>query len=154
MGCSKDQFSWIYSDRNPRSQEGSISSLNVNGSWIVTAYENLETGKITLKTNENSGGGMDISIKFYDNTFCGFNTTNEIEGHYILRDTSLKIDVYGGSKVGQPEWGNMFSDSIYSIDSFQRTNSELKLFYNHHKNCVVLNHLRQDLVCTWTYSAY
>jgi hypothetical protein len=100
-------------------------------------------------------GGMDVELKFkYDSTFCGFNTTNEVAGHFIQRDSTITIDVYGGTKVGQPKWGNMFSDIVHShsIESFRRSSTQLKLYYNNHKNCVTLYPERREIECKWTYT--
>jgi heat shock protein HslJ len=154
LGCVRDQFYDNESETNRRNHSGNNpTSNNVIGSWVVACYENLENGSVISKNDVPSMGGMDVELKFMnDGTFCGFNTTNEIAGHYTLRDFTIKIDVYGGTKVGQPEWGDMFSDIVYSVESFRRTNSELKLYYNNNKNCVVLNPKRRGIECAWTYS--
>ncbi|MCX6253704.1 MAG: hypothetical protein NTV31_04415 [Bacteroidia bacterium] len=156
LGCVKDQF---FNDDSDTSHRTNIlnypSNNNVLGSWVVMFYEDFENGSIIYKSEVESMGGMDVELKFMDDsTFCGFNTTNDVAGHYIQRDSSINIDVYGGSKVGQPKWGDMFSNIIHahSIESFKRSNSQLKLYYNNHKNCVTLYPKRRAIVCNWTYS--
>jgi hypothetical protein len=152
LSCRKDKFPISEIDNSNRRTNNSLPSLyDLTGNWIVVSYENLEDGSIITKSDENSRG-LDVEIKFSDDTFCGFNTTNDIAGHFSHQDSTIKIDVYGGSKVGQPKWGNMFSDVVYSIESVRRSNSQIRLFYNSHKNCIVLNSLRKDIVCHWTYS--
>ena len=153
--CVKDQFFKYNYDSNHRADTETIPIYNVFGSWVVLEYEDLENGSVITKTNAETFGGMDVEIKFLnDSTFCGFNTTNEIAGHYTMKDKSVRIDVYGGTKVGQPEWGNMFSDNVYTIDSFERSSSQLRLFYNNHKNCITLYPKRREIICNWTYSKY
>jgi hypothetical protein len=156
LGCVKDQFFEDEFDTNHRTNiENTSSNNNVIGSWVVVFYEDLENGSIIYKKDIESMGGMDVELKFKDDsTFCGFNTTNEIAGHFIQQDSTINIDVYGGTKVGQPKWGNMFSDIIHShsIESFKRSSAQLKLYYNHHKNCVTLYKKRREIECKWTYS--
>lgn len=154
LGCVKDQYYENESNLNHRTNvESNISNNNVLGSWVVVSYENLENGSIINKSDVESMGGMDVELKFMDDsTLCGSNTTNDIAGHYKMQDTSIKIDVYGGTKVGQPEWGDMFSDIVYSIESFIRINSQLILYYNNHKNCIILYPKRRGIECNWTYS--
>ncbi|MDP4222896.1 MAG: hypothetical protein Q8868_06230 [Bacteroidota bacterium] len=156
LGCVKDQISNDESDFiNRRAGFNNSSNGNVYGNWIVAFYENLENGSIIKKSDVDSWGGLDVAIKFKDDsTFCGVNTSNEIAGHYTMQNSMINIDVYGGSKVGQPEWGNMFSELVYShsITSFKKSNSQLKLFYNNNKNCVVLYPHRREIQCVWHYS--
>jgi hypothetical protein len=153
-GCIRDQFYENESDTNRRNNiENNPTSNNVIGCWVVVYYENLENGSVISKNDVQSMGGMDVELKFMnDGTFCGFNTTNEVAGHYTLQDFTIKIDVYGGTKVGQPEWGDMFSDIVYTVESFRKINSQLKLYYNNNKNCVVLYPKRRGIECVWTYS--
>lgn len=154
IGCAKDQFYSDESNTNRRNNRGiNSASNNIEGSWVVVLYEDLENGFIIRKSDVDSGGGLDVAIKFMnDSSFCGFNTTNAIAGHYTVEDTIINIDVYGGTKIGQPEWGDMFSDIVYSIESFKRIDSQLKLYYNNQKNCVILYPERRGLECNWTYS--
>jgi hypothetical protein len=154
LGCVKDQYYKDISNINHRTNvESNPLNNNVFGSWVVVLYEDLKNGSKISKNDVESGGGMDVELKFInDSTFCGFNTTNEIAGHYTLQDTTINIDVYGGTKVGQPEWGDMFSDIVYSIESFIPVNGQLKLYYNNHKNCVILYPKRRGIDCIWTYS--
>lgn len=153
IGCAKDQFNSDESSTNRRNKGSNSASNNIEGSWVVVLYEDLENGFIIRKSDVDSGGGLDVAIKFMnDSSFCGLNTTNEIAGHYTVEDTIINIDVYGGTKIGQPEWGDMFSDIVYSIESFKRIDSQLKLYYNNQKNCVILYPERRGLECNWTYS--
>ena len=147
-GCTKDQ---VNSDELIDPQ----SCNNVYGNWVVVSYENLGSGSIIKKGDVDSWGGMDIEIKFMDDsTFCGSNTSNSIAGHYTMPDSSFDIDVYGGTKVGQPDWGNMFSDVVYShsFTYFKRSNTELRLFYNNNIDCIVLYPSSKEIDCRWTYS--
>jgi hypothetical protein len=156
ISCVKDHFYAYESDSDHRTDNAVYpSDNNVLGSWVVAFYQDLQNGNIIRKNDVESWGGLDVKLKFMeDSTFCGLNTSNEVAGHYILKDSTIKIDVYGGTKVGQPEWGNMFSDIVHShtLSSFTRNKSQLKLFYNNHKNCIVLYQYRREIYCRWTYS--
>ncbi|RKY46869.1 MAG: hypothetical protein DRP86_08485 [Candidatus Neomarinimicrobiota bacterium] len=142
LGCSK-----IWND--------GPSGIKVYGSWVVTSYHDLTNDSIIEKKDVDSWG-MDVKIKFMrDSTFCGFCTNNEIAGHYTLADSCFNIDVYGGSKVGQPEWGDLFSDIAlsHSFTCYKRNNKELRLYYDDNNKYVLLNLLDTDIRCTITYSS-
>ena len=129
----------------------------MSGCWEVAYYEDLEQESVTTKDDFDPWEYSinDVQIMFLDDsTFCGINTTNDIAGHYTIADSIFDIDVYGGTKVGQPDWGNMFSDVVlsHSFTYFKRINNELKLFYNDNKNCVVLFPLDDEIICRFTYS--
>ncbi len=109
--CTKDQ---LHSDDLIDLQ----SNNNVYGSWVVVSYNNLESDSKINKGDVDSWDGMDVEIKFMDDsTFCGRNTSNSVAGHYTIHESSFDIDVYGGTKVSQPEWGNMFSDVLTFFNS-------------------------------------
>jgi hypothetical protein len=169
IGCVKDQL-YVGSNsinhnsinhRRNTNNNPSINNINdtsinnINGSWVVMSYKNLENNSIIEKSDVESRHsywhGMDVALKFMDSTICGFNTTNDVFGHYILRDSTIKFDVYGDTRVGQPQWGNMFSDIVYSIESFKCNETQLIFFYNNYKNSVTLYRLRQEIKCDFTW---
>jgi len=155
-GCTKDQDYPNDSNSNNRTNLINPGSYdNVYGSWIVTYYKNLENDSIINKSDVDSWGGLDVEIKFMpDSTFCGKNTSNIIGGLYLVHDSIFDIKVYGGTKMGQPKWGYMFSDVVYShsFTYFLRCYNELILYYNNNKNCIVLHPSRKEIHCRFTYS--
>ena len=129
FGCAQDNFLPEEGNIYRRSDIESVVPDNVYGNWIVVSFVNNETGTTIVKGDVDTWGGLDVEIRFMnDSTFCGVNTTNSVCGHYTMSDSLLNIDVYGGTKVGQPEWGNMFSDVVYSISSFRRSKTELRIY--------------------------
>jgi hypothetical protein len=153
FGCTED-FPAI-NDGIPSRRDNVSTSVGskdgLNGSWIVIAYEDLESGFKTLKNSENSWGGMDVTIKIKDNTFCGTNTSNSVGGWFTVTGQSFKLESYGGSKVGQPLWGNLFSDNIFIIESFMIKDNILRLYYNQNRNAIVLQRMHRDIGCNFIY---
>jgi hypothetical protein len=144
VGCTKIQTT-------PRNQKDLIFD-----NWVVVYYEDLKLETVTTKDDVDSRGGLDVKIKFMDDsTFCGANTTNSVAGHYTISDGSFMINVYGGTKVGQPEWGNMFSDVVHShtFSSYSVCDTELRLYYHNDKKCIVLHPLSEDIDCRFTYDS-
>ena len=153
FGCAQDNFLPEEGNIYRRSDIESVVPDNVYGNWIVVSFVNNETGTTIVKGDVDTWGGLDVEIRFMnDSTFCGVNTTNSVCGHYTMSDSLLNIDVYGGTKVGQPEWGNMFSDVVYSISSFRRSKTELRIYYDNGKRYIELAPLRREVPCAWTYS--
>jgi hypothetical protein len=91
VGCTKIQTT-------PRNQKDLIFD-----NWVVVYYEDLKLETVTTKDDVDSRGGLDVKIKFMDDsTFCGANTTNSVAGHYTISDGSFMINVYGENKSLKP----------------------------------------------------
>jgi hypothetical protein len=57
-----------------------------------------------------------------------------------LNGRDIHILTYGGTKIGQPAWGNMWSDFIYDVESFAENKHQLRLYYDDSGKSVTLTH--------------
>jgi heat shock protein HslJ len=130
LSCEKDRINENFRD-DP-------SILTINGKWKVVSYEDFEKGSIIVKNDVDSWNGMDVILTFADSTFYGQNTTNIISGKYSLAGRYIDIISYGSTKIAQPAWGNMFSDIVYSVRSFEINEHQLRFFYNDSEKSVTL----------------
>jgi hypothetical protein len=103
---------------------------NITGTWVVTSYEDLISNSVIEKSDTESWNGMDIILTFESEFFSGRNTTNQVQGTYVLNADSIRILSYGGTKIGQPEWGNMFSSAVHSFEKYTISRNQLKFYYN------------------------
>jgi len=131
ISCEKDQFDKNFHD------EPSIS--NINGTWVVVSYEDLVNNSVIRKGDVDSWNGMDVMLTFATDSLYGRNTTNEVSGNFILTGRTIHVIRYGGTKLGQPEWGNMFSDVVHNLTSFRTNGYTLRFYYNDNKNSVTFN---------------
>lgn len=131
LSCERDTVNKDFIDDS--------SVQNINGTWIVVSYEDYSKNSVTYKNDVDSWNGLDVVLKYMNDSMCGRNTTNSVFGHYHLADSSISVTSYGGSKVGQPEWGNMFSDNVFTLESFKVNSTQLRFYYNDNKNSVTLN---------------
>ena len=114
---------------------------NINGTWKVFSYEDYINDSVTLGSDVPHWlipCNQEVVITFLDDSISGHNTSNEVFGNYVLQKRNIKVIGYGGTKVGQPIWGNMFEDVIYKIDSFAINNLKLRFYYNNSKNSLTL----------------
>jgi hypothetical protein len=132
VSCDKDRINENFRD-DP-------SILNINGKWKVVSYEDFEKGSVTVKNDVDSWNGMDVILTFADSTFYGQNTANIVSGKYTLAGRYINIIIYGGTKIGQPAWGNMFSDIVYRLRTFEINEHQLRFYYNDSANSVTLTH--------------
>ena len=84
---------------------------SISGTWKVKTYEDLVTGVVTKKTDENSWG-MDVVITFNETTgrneVTGYVTTNEMSGEFSYgTNTTLSLS-YTVPEINEPEWGKEF----------------------------------------------
>lgn len=129
VSCEKSQV-----DRN---FDDDPSIKNIDGTWVVVSYESLKN-PITRKNDVESWNGMDVILTFTKDSLYGRNTTNSIMGSYALNNRNIQIIRYGGTKMGQPTWGNMFSDAVFKLDSFKINPTQLRLYYDDNMNSMTL----------------
>ena len=111
---------------------------NIIGTWVVSSYEDFIINSVIEKSDTDSWNGMDVTLTFESESFSGRNTTNQVEGTYVLNADSIRILSYGGTKIGQPEWGNMFSTVVHSLETYDISQSQLKFYYNSGSKSVTL----------------
>lgn len=132
IGCDKEKIDENFRD-NPSIQ-------NINGKWKVVSYEDFEKGSKTVKTDVDSWNGMDVIMTFSNDSLWGYCTTNIMTGKYSLNGRNIHIITYGGTKIGQPVWGNMWSDVIYDFESFSVNEHQLRFYYDDSSKSVTLTH--------------
>jgi heat shock protein HslJ len=111
---------------------------NISGTWVVVSYEDFVNNSVIKKSDVDSWNGMDVILTFTKDSLYGRNTTNSVTGNFTLSDRTIHIIRYGGTKLGQPEWGNMFSDVVHGLQTFKINENQLRFFYNNNKNSVTL----------------
>ena len=130
-GCDKEKI-------NERFQDDS-SIKNIDGKWKVISFEDYEKASITVKTDVDSWNGMDVILTLATDSLYGYCTSNTIFGKYSLAGRYFSITSYGGTKIGQPECGNLFSDAIYQLRSFKINKNQLRFYYDNEEKSVTLS---------------
>lgn len=114
------------------------SITNIDGTWVVVSYE-IGKNRLIRKADVDSWDGMDVILTFTNDSLYGKNTTNTIMGKYALNNRSIQIINYGGTKIGQPEWGNMFSDVVFKLESYKINATQLRFYYDDNKSSMTLS---------------
>ena len=109
-----------------------ITTQTLNGKWKLVEYHNL-----TLRTSESEPTNISrsILIEFSDNGSNGkisaHTVTNSVGGEYELSKVNrIKTVRFGGTKVGEPNWGSKFWDAMYSVSSYERQRNKLFIYFN------------------------
>ena len=132
LSCEKDRIDQNFQD-DPSIQ-------NINGKWKVVSYEDFEKASITVKNDVDSWNGMNVIMTFADDSLWGYCTTNTMTGKYSLSGRNIHIISYATTKIGQPEWGNMFLKIVYDLESFGINKHQLRLYYDNSEKSVTLSH--------------
>lgn len=108
------------------------STDTLNGKWKLVKYHNMTNGTVE---SEPSNISRSIIIEFIDNgingTMNGHTVTNSVVGEYeLLQDNKMKTLSFGGTKIGEPNWGDKFWDAIHAASSFERQNDKLYIHFN------------------------
>ena len=57
--------------------------------------------------------------------------TNSVSGEYeLLQDNKMKTLSFGGTKIGEPNWGAKFWDAIHAASSYERQSDKLYIHFN------------------------
>lgn len=104
----------------------------LNGKWKMVKYYNLTLG---TSESEPTNISRSIIIEFSDNgsigKMSGETVTNSVGGEYeLLKVNSMKTLSFGGTKVGEPNWGSKFWDAIHSASSYERHSNKLFIYFN------------------------
>ena len=116
------------------------SIKNIDGKWKVVSYENYEKASVTVKNDVDSWNGMDVTITFATDSLYGYCTTNTMFGKYNLAGRYFSITSYATTKIGEPAWGNMFSDVINQLRSFKINEHQLRFYYDNEGKSVTMSH--------------
>jgi hypothetical protein len=104
----------------------------LNGKWKLIKYYNLTIG---TSESEPTNISRSIIIDFSDNgskgKMDGHTVTNSVSGEYeLLIDNKMKTLSFGGTKVGEPNWGNKFWNAIHTASSYDLQSNKLHIYFN------------------------
>jgi hypothetical protein len=123
----------------PGSGKDNPAITSINGTWKVIAYEDLASNTAILKDSANSWGGLDVVLTFEGNRISGQNTTNQVSGRFSYKGTrGISVEEYGGTEIGEPQWGRMFGDAVFKFQTFTINERHLTFYYNNGNNLVRL----------------
>jgi hypothetical protein len=108
------------------------STATLNGKWKLIKYHNLTVG---TSESEPKNISRSIIIDFSDNgskgKMNGHTVTNSVSGDYeLFKDNQMKILSFGGTKVGEPNWGSRFWNAIHSASSYERQGNKMFIYFN------------------------
>ena len=108
------------------------TTASLTGKWKLIKYYNLTVGTSEFEPTNIS---RSIIIDFSDNgikgKMDGHTVTNTVSGEYeLLIDKKMKTLSFGGTKVGEPNWGNKFWTAIHSASSYERQSNKLHIYFN------------------------
>jgi hypothetical protein len=104
-----------------------------NTSWKLVGFVN-ETDS-TFKSPEPASDDSYWIIFNDDDTFQGKSSTNEITGNYTINSelSSLQITKLGGTKINELQDGNLFMESLRSVNYFSVREATLSLYLDDNK---------------------
>ncbi len=135
-GCEKEKTIPIIKDDK--------EITTIAGTWKVVSYDDFDHNiQITKSTSNtwleiNSG---DVIITFMDTLsvghFSGRTVTNGVGGTYtITAPRKINIVDFQGDFAGQPEWADIFWESLPKAEVFSVNMTQLRIFYNTKRNSI------------------
>ena len=136
FACSKSGGPLVVTD--------DIGITDVYGSWRLVSRENYTTGEVFYKDAQaQSYCGTTNHCEVVINLAMG-NPTDIITGHTITNIIygSFRFDAvsrtfttleFGGTKVGEPSWGDNLWNNMHSIRKYSVNPRYLRLFFNDDK---------------------
>ena len=120
-------------------QTSAYHPLGLNGKWKLMQYKDFSTGQIM---NEPEKLSSSMIFEFKDDGvsghFDGHTVTNETTGEYTLeKENIIHVSKVGGTKVGEPEWGSRFWNTIYQSSSYIINQDTLTIMYDKNTKAMV-----------------
>jgi hypothetical protein len=112
-----------------------LTSGTLTGTWKLIQYKDLTTGFVENIPQEYVDRKV-VTFTFEDNNktgkFNGRTVSNETGGKYILEpNNKIKVENFGGTKVGEDSWGGKFWNTIRQSTSYEIKNDTLYILYDH-----------------------
>ena len=110
-----------------------LTAQILNGNWTLICYSNLITGKQECRPQTDPRGT--IALEFKDDgktgTMVGHTIANKVTGDYTIWDNyKIKVERFGGTKMGERYWGNNFWTTISQSSSFKYSGDTLVILYD------------------------
>ena len=110
-----------------------LTAQTLTGNWTLICYSHSINGKQECRSQTDPRGT--ISLEFKDNgktgTMVGHTITNKVSGDYTIWDNyKIKVERFGGTKVGEDYWGNGFWKTISQSSSFKYSADTLVILYD------------------------
>jgi heat shock protein HslJ len=117
------------------------TATNLAGTkWKLVKFVNVSEG-ITKDPEPSSDSCYWIMFN-NDGTMCGQSSTNELFGYYQINFSTLTIQLLvGGTKISEMFDGSLYMEKINLVDSFNLTNTDLKMYYNNQQNYLLFKSL-------------
>ena len=117
-----------------------LTSGTLTGTWKLIQYKDLTTGVIENIPQEYVDREV-VTFTFEDNNktgkFNGRTVSNETGGEYILEpNNKIKVESFGGTKVGEDSWGGKFWETIRQSTSYEIKKDTLHILYDHDTKCM------------------
>jgi hypothetical protein len=108
--------------------------------WKLVKFVNVSEG-ITKDPEPSSDSCYWIMFN-NDSTICGHSSTNELFGYYQINSPLFTIQLLvGGTKISEMFDGSLYMEKINLVDSFELTNTYLKMYYNNQQNYLLFKSL-------------
>jgi len=137
------QLSCSDNDIDINSFRDDLSVTTLNGTWRVDSFEDITTGTIEYKTQENSWD-REIIVKFDDTKspkeLSGTNISNTILGEFdYVGQRQFIMTNLSTTQVNQPGWADKFTEAIVDMNITFRVNTkQLRIYYNNQTKSVTL----------------
>lgn len=121
-----------------------ISKVTLHGTWTVVALQDLASGTVEYKTEENTYGG-EIWVSFNDRSnpreYDGKNISNSFFGSYTyVGQQKMKVLDGGRTEVGgNPPWEFLFNRAFYQSEvPFEIQQDSLTIYFSDRTKAFVL----------------
>ena len=107
-------------------------SFTLTGKWKLVKYEDSRKG---TSEAEPSNIERSIIIDFIDDgttgSMSGQTVTNAVGGEYKISKSGKFTTIrFGGTKIGEPDWGDKFWFAIAAASSYERRGVRLSIYFN------------------------
>jgi hypothetical protein len=128
-------FSLLLITCNKEDSDVEKSLETLSGTWKLLSYMGSDN---VILLSEPLDISSPVMMCFKDNNdtgnIIGHTVKNSVRGEYkLMSGNKMTVPMFGGTKIGEPEWGSLFWDAIRSSKSYFVDTKQLKIYYADNK---------------------
>jgi len=122
-------------------------NLSLNGNWTLICYSHITAGQEECKSEyvQQPLIALDFNDDGKTGTMTGHTSTNKVTGDYKIFDyNKIKVERFGGTKMGEIGWGGVFWQTISQSTSFEYKSDTLVIYYDNNSKAMKFARTRKE----------
>ncbi len=108
------------------------NNATITGNWTLICFRDFSNEKDDCRPAGYPKDQLTIQLvdDGYYGTISGFTTTNKVSGNYVIDNQRMEVSNFGGTKMGEQDWGSNLWSCFNASSSYQYQHDTLVIKYD------------------------